>query len=175
MTISMIRCSGAHRLRSLPNVQACRINSRSSGETSSTRHLLETRPRSFGSKYSVLIETCPEIATECGVFAGIHTARSGGTTQMPSWVRTVMTPLEANNNWSSGCECSGMQWPSFSVADTLATSQTSRPWSLRRMLGHLCDTFCHFSEIGFHWQARFFGVKEVLKEALMLEAGKLAG
>jgi catechol 2,3-dioxygenase-like lactoylglutathione lyase family enzyme len=43
------------------------------------------------------------------------------------------------------------------------------------MLGHLCDTFCHFSEIGFHWQAHSFAIKEVLEEVLMLEAGKLAG
>jgi hypothetical protein len=43
------------------------------------------------------------------------------------------------------------------------------------MLGHLCNTFCHCSGIGFRWQARFLALKEVLKEAAMLETGKLTG
>ena len=51
---------------------------------------------------NLLIDTGPDMATECGVFAGIHTARSGGTTHTPCFVRSVITPLEANNNWSSG-------------------------------------------------------------------------
>jgi len=44
------------------------------------------------------METFPHMATEWGVFAGIQTARNGGTTQMPSLVRTVITPLEANSS-----------------------------------------------------------------------------
>ena len=38
------------------------------------------------------------MATECGVCAGIHTARKGGTTQMPCSVRTVITPSDANTS-----------------------------------------------------------------------------
>ncbi|HEY6968826.1 MAG TPA: hypothetical protein VJA94_06470 [Candidatus Angelobacter sp.] len=44
------------------------------------------------------METLPHMATECGVFAGIHTARNGGTTHTPSLVRTVMTPADANSS-----------------------------------------------------------------------------
>src|SRR5947207_12811701 len=78
-------------------------------------------PRSAkpGRKYSVLIETAPDIATECGVFVGIHTARSGGTTQTPCFVRSVITPLEANSSLSSGCDFSGIMWTCVMSAYTL--------------------------------------------------------
>src|SRR6266481_6643291 len=83
------------------------------------------------------------MATECGVFAGIHTARRVGTTQTPCFVRSVITPLDANNNWSSGCECSWITWPLSKSADTLAISPSSRPLAACSMLWHLCDISCH--------------------------------
>src|ERR1700682_4055440 len=83
------------------------------------------------------------MATECGVFAGIHTARSGGTTQTPCFVRSVITPLDANSSWSSGCECSGITWRLSKSADTLAISPSSRPFAACSMLWHLCDISCH--------------------------------
>jgi hypothetical protein len=80
------------------NWQACRISSRNSGETFITKHFSENFLQSLGKKYNVLIETGPDIATECGMSAGIHTARSGGTAQTPCAVLNVITPLEANNS-----------------------------------------------------------------------------
>jgi hypothetical protein len=37
----------------------------------------------------------PAISIRCGTGAGTQTARSGGTTQTPSPVCTVITPLDA--------------------------------------------------------------------------------
>jgi hypothetical protein len=79
-------------------LQACKISSRKSGETFITKHFDVSLGQSWGRKYNVLIETAPDIATECGVSAGIHTARSGGTTHTPCSVCSVITPLEANNS-----------------------------------------------------------------------------
>src|SRR6266403_1991593 len=79
-----------------------RISSLNSDETFITKHFPRSLRQSFGRKYSVLIETGPDIATECGVFAGIHNARIGGTTQTPCFVLSAITPLEANSSWSSG-------------------------------------------------------------------------
>src|ERR1700691_301050 len=92
------------------------------------------------------MDTRPDIATECTVSAGIQTARSGGTTHKPGPVVNVMTPSEANNSWSSGCECSGITWPSSNSADTLAMSATRRPFEPAKMLWHLRDICCHNSE-----------------------------
>src|SRR5205807_2440547 len=108
-----------------------------------TKHFPGRVRQSLGRKYSVLIETAPDIATECGVSAGIHTARSGGTTQTPCFVRSVITPLEANSSWSSGCECSGHKWPCATSADTLAISPSSRPFGAWSILWHSCDISCH--------------------------------
>src|SRR5215469_4842228 len=121
------------------------------------------------------METRPEMATECGVFAGIHTARCGGTTQMPPFVRNVMTPLEANRSWSSGCECSGMKCPSSRSAETLARSATRRPFRAISMLWHLCDISCHFSERSSSWQVMFLTVQIALEEENMLDSGKMVG
>src|SRR5216110_2095190 len=55
-----------------------------------TKHFPRNARQSFGRKYRVLMETCPDMATECGVFAGIQTARSGGTTQTPCLVDRVI-------------------------------------------------------------------------------------
>ena len=98
----MIRRSAKAFLLNLLNLQACRISSRNSAETFITKHFSRSVRPSFGRKYNVRIETGPDIATECGVSAGIHTARIGGTTQTPCLVLSVITPLEANNSWSSG-------------------------------------------------------------------------
>jgi hypothetical protein len=43
-------------------------------------------------KYTVRIETEPDMTMLCGVFAGIQTARRAGTTHVPWSVRTVITP-----------------------------------------------------------------------------------
>jgi hypothetical protein len=39
--------------------------------------------------------TTPDIVIVCGIWAGIQTARCGGTTHVPFRVLTVMTPREA--------------------------------------------------------------------------------
>ena len=39
--------------------------------------------------------TVPSMITRCAVLAGIHTPRTGGTTQLPASVSTRMTPLPA--------------------------------------------------------------------------------
>src|SRR5467141_4900575 len=109
--ISIIRRSARVFLFNLLNLHACRISSLNSDETFITKHFPRSLRQSFGRKYSVLIETGPDIATECGVFAGIHNARIGGTTQTPCFVLSAITPLEANSSWSSGGECSGITWP----------------------------------------------------------------
>lgn len=46
-------------------------------------------------KYRVRIATAPDIVIECEISAGIQTARLGGTTQVPSRVRIVITPRDA--------------------------------------------------------------------------------
>jgi hypothetical protein len=43
-----------------------------------TRHLSRANVQSLGRRYNVLIETEPEISTECGVFAGIPQGTEGG-------------------------------------------------------------------------------------------------
>jgi len=48
-----------------------------------------------GFKYRVRIATAPDIAIVCETFSGIQTARLGGTTQVPSRVRMVITPRDA--------------------------------------------------------------------------------
>src|SRR2546421_7842848 len=73
-----------------------------------TKHFPRNARQSFGRKYRVLMETCPDMATECGVFAGIQTARSGGTTETPCLVDRVITPSEAKSSWSSGWERMGV-------------------------------------------------------------------
>lgn|SRR6266566_832629 len=100
--MSTIRLSIGTRLFNFGNSQACRISSFKRADTFITKHLDGKARRSLGNRYSVLIETCPDMVTECGVSAGIHTARIGGTTQTPCRVRSVITPFEANNSWSSG-------------------------------------------------------------------------
>jgi hypothetical protein len=54
----------------------------------------------LGAKYRVRMETDPDIVMLCTVRDGIHTPRWGGTTQNPSSVRIVITPLEAKTSWS---------------------------------------------------------------------------
>src|SRR4029077_10844843 len=127
--ISIIRRSAEALLFNLLNLQACRISSRKSDETFITKHFPGSFLQSLGRKYKVLIETGPDISTEWGVFVGIHTARNGSTTQTPCFVRSVITPLEANSNWSSGWECSAITWPPSNSADTLAISPRSRPFA----------------------------------------------
>src|SRR5215467_8000600 len=100
--MSTIRLSIATRLCNLGNWQAWRISSFKKPDTFITKHLAGKARRRLGNRYRVLIETAPDMVTECGVSAGIHTARIGGTTQTPFRVRSVITPLEANNSWSSG-------------------------------------------------------------------------
>jgi hypothetical protein len=48
-----------------------------------------------GFKYRVRIATSPDIVMVCENSAGIQTARLGGTTQVPSRVRIVITPRDA--------------------------------------------------------------------------------
>ncbi len=48
-----------------------------------------------GFKYRVRIATAPDIVIVCETSAGIQTARLGGTTQVPSPVRMVITPRDA--------------------------------------------------------------------------------
>jgi len=61
--------------------------------------------------YSERMATAPDIAIRWVTPAGTQTARWGGTTQEPSGVYTVITPLEAKISWSQSCECPGMTWP----------------------------------------------------------------
>lgn len=100
--MSTIRLSLATRLCNLENWQAWRINSFKRADTFITKHLAGKARPSLGNRYNVLIETCPDVVTKCGVSAGIHTARIGGTTHTPCRVLSVITPLDANNSWSSG-------------------------------------------------------------------------
>src|SRR5215831_20724539 len=100
--MSTIRLSIFTRFFNLGNWQAWRISSFKKPDTFITKHLGGKARRRLGNRYRVLIETAPDMVTECGVSAGIHTARIGGTTQTPFRVRSVITPLEANNSWSSG-------------------------------------------------------------------------
>src|SRR5258707_15201045 len=106
--IPTMRLSPAVLLFNLLNLHACRITSLRSDDTFMTKHFPRNARQSFGRKYKVLMETCPDMATECGVFAGIQIARSGGTTQTPCLVDRVITPSEAKSSWSSGWECSGI-------------------------------------------------------------------
>src|SRR5215472_2086376 len=99
--MSVIRLSLTTRLCNLENWQAWRISSLKRPDTFITKHLDGRARPSLGKRYNVLIETCPDVVTECGVSAGIHMARNGGTTQTPCRVLSVITPLEANNSWSS--------------------------------------------------------------------------
>jgi len=78
-----------------PTVQTWRISSLSSGETLTTQQCRGNVPDSLVLKYSVRIDTEPDMVMVCGTEAGIHTARWGGTTQAPSPVRTVITPRDA--------------------------------------------------------------------------------
>src|SRR5216683_7881271 len=93
--ISIIRRSAKAFLFSLLNLHACRISSRKSADTFITKHFPRSLRHNFGRKYSVLIETAPDIATECGVSAGIHIARIGGTAQTPCFVRSVIYPARS--------------------------------------------------------------------------------
>jgi hypothetical protein len=64
-------------------------------ETFSTQH---RRGRPFairGFKYRVRIATAPDIVIVWDISAGIQTARLGGTTQVTSRVRIVITPRDA--------------------------------------------------------------------------------
>jgi len=71
------------------------MSSRRSAETFTTQQFRGSAFASRFLKYRVRIATVPDIVIVCGIRAGIHTARSVGTTQMPSFVRTVITPREA--------------------------------------------------------------------------------
>src|SRR5271169_3623031 len=174
--MSAIRRSAGTLLSSFENPHACRISSFKSGDTFMTKHFFGRAWQSSGRKYSVLIETRPEVDTEWGVFAGIQTARSGGTTQMPCFARTVITPCEANRSWSSGCACSGIKWPSPSSADTLARCPCRRPLRPnRRRLWHLCDIFCHDSERNYSTQVLSLKAQKLSSEAHMLASGKIVG
>src|SRR5882672_2331194 len=119
------------------------------------------------------------MATECGVFAGIHTARRVGTTQTPCFVPSVITPFDANNNWSSGCECSTITCPLSKSADTLAISPRSRPFAVWSMLWHLCDISCHDIERNRTPQVLFLrATKHPRRRSgrqAMLASGKMVG
>jgi hypothetical protein len=52
-----------------------------------------------GLMYSVRIVARPSEAVSCGSPAGIHSARVGGSTQVPALVSTVSTPLAAQASW----------------------------------------------------------------------------
>jgi len=77
------------------NVHAYRTNSLSKAGTLITQQSGGSPLASRGFRYSVRIATEPDIVTMCGTPAGIHTARWGGTTHVPSRLRTVITPREA--------------------------------------------------------------------------------
>src|ERR1700733_6272744 len=83
------------------------------------------------------------MATPCAVSAGIHTARSGGTTQMPSLVSTVITPSGAKSNWSSTWECRLITWPCAKSHDPPAISAMRRPLLSKRNVWRVCDIYCH--------------------------------
>src|ERR1700728_398630 len=110
------------------------------------------------------MDTRPDIATECVVSAGSHTARSGGTTHKPCPVVNVITPSDANKSWSSGCECAGTRCPSASSADTLAMSAAPRPLVPASMLWHLCDICCHNSERKKSAQVLFLSPKSLRRQ-----------
>src|SRR5208282_6522792 len=159
--MAMRRRSGADPRCNLSYVQACRISSVRSGDTFITKHFPGSLRTSPGRKYSVRMETGPDMRTECGVFAGIHTARIGGTTQRPGPVETVITPWEAKMSWSSGCECSMTTWPFARSAEMLATWAMGRPRRSRSRLGHLCDISCQNSESNLAGQAIVLVVKQM--------------
>ena len=76
-------------------MQACKINSFNRGGTLTTQQALGMDVANLAFRYSVRIATLPDIEIVCGTASGIHTARWVGTTQVPSRVCTVMTPLDA--------------------------------------------------------------------------------
>jgi len=63
-----------------------------------TQQCLGSFRTNFGMKYSVRMDTPPDIMMLWVVFAGIQTALRGGTIQMPCFVRTVITPLDAKTS-----------------------------------------------------------------------------
>ncbi len=69
--------------------------SRSNGLTASTTGLAGGggSPAAAGGKASVRICTGPCARCACGTPAGIHTARCGGTTQVPAAAEMASTPL----------------------------------------------------------------------------------
>ena len=71
------------------------MTSRSSGLTSSTAGLAGSGglAAADGAKASVRICTGPCARCACGTRAGIHTARCGGTTQVPAAAEMASTPL----------------------------------------------------------------------------------
>jgi hypothetical protein len=71
------------------------MSSRSSGETDTMRQAAGKHGTASGRMYSVRIERSPEARIWCSVRAGIHMALSGGRTQTPLSVVTVITPAEA--------------------------------------------------------------------------------
>lgn len=76
-------------------MQAWRISWFNRGDTLTTQQSLGSVGANRALKYSVRIATMPDIKIECGTPAGIHTARSVGTTQVPFRVCTVITPRDA--------------------------------------------------------------------------------
>ena len=60
--------------------------------------------------YSVRMCTSPAVLTRCGIFGGIHTARSGGTSQVASRVSMRITPRVAKMSWKRGWLCQAISW-----------------------------------------------------------------
>src|SRR6516164_5081109 len=88
-----------------------RINSRISGEISTTQHLSGSEVLRVGATYSARSETGPDIPSQWRVPAGTHTPRCVGTTHEPSRVVTVTTPCDAKVSWCHGCRCGSTMAP----------------------------------------------------------------
>src|SRR5262249_56196600 len=80
---TILRCAGTLR-RSAPSAIVCRTSWRNSGGTATTPQRAGNPPTSFGTMYSVRIDTHPDIVTEWMTEGGIQTARCDGTTHVPS-------------------------------------------------------------------------------------------
>lgn len=70
--------------------------------------------------------TGPAIRISWATPAGIHTARSGGTAQLPSRVLTSMAPCAAKTSWARSWECGAMRWPSGKSLAIAATGRGTR-------------------------------------------------
>src|SRR5260370_30899326 len=86
------------------------MSSLSNAETLMTQQSSGNPFASRGLKYRVRIATEPDMVIVCETFAGIQTARCGGTTPGPSQERNVINPREGKTTWCLSWESNRMRW-----------------------------------------------------------------